>query len=95
MDLIEQKKRLDIAAILGNSIAQAIVEDFLIFDVFPLFLKAGEKISLEVIRTSPEIIEATGSAVESMGRGYHQMATGTGKMTKDIIPSIASLIGLG
>lgn len=64
-------KTLDILQIAGDSIAQAIIEDFVIFDLVPKAMKYGTEISVEIVKASPKVIEAglQGSAanIEAMG----------------------------
>lgn len=73
-------KALDLIQIAGDSLAQAIVEDFVIFDLTPAFMKYGTEISTEVIKMLPKQteaflqgtasnIEATGVLLEKTGKG--------------------------
>lgn len=60
----ELLKALDIAEMAGNSIAQAIVEDFVIFELVPKAMKYGTEIAIEVVKAVPKTVEATGALLE-------------------------------
>lgn len=82
-ELLKHKDSLEILEVMqigGDSLAQAIIEDFIIFDLVPKAMKYGTEISIELLKQTPKMvtaitegtarnIEATGTLAERTGKG--------------------------
>jgi len=80
----ESLQRLDVLNMVSNSIAQAIVEDFFIFDLFPKAMKYGTEISVELIKSKP--IEQIGQAMSDYGSMTQKIGRGIQYTGKGVYP---------
>lgn len=80
----DQLKQLDAANLIANSIAQAIIEDFMIFDMFPKALKYGSEITIELIKSKP--IEQIGQAMSDYGTMTQKVGRGVQYAGKGLYP---------
>jgi len=82
---------LDIVQACGNSLAQAIVEDFMIFDIFPQAMEYGSKVSIALIKNAPALAEGLGKMAEGAGKGIKY----TGQGIDEALPSLLKLLVTG
>jgi len=75
-------KALDLAQIAGQSIAQAIVEDFVIFDLIPKGMKYGTEIAIQIIKEAPEMTEAVLQGEAELIRAPGESLGAAGKALK-------------
>lgn len=80
----EAIKGLDLARITGNAVAQAIVEDFVIFDLMPKIAKYGTEIAVELIKSKP--IEQVGQAMSDYGTMTQKIGRGVQYAGKGLYP---------
>jgi hypothetical protein len=69
------------AQLVADSVAQAIVEDFMIFEMFPKALKYGSEITIELIKSKPieqvgELVKGVGKMQESQGKAVQYASKG-------------------
>lgn len=81
---IDTIQKIDMAQLIANSVAQAIVEDFMIFDMFPKALKYGSEITIELIKSKP--IEQAGQLAEGLGSYMKDTGIGIEKAGKGLYP---------
>ena len=76
----KERQTLDITKAVADSVCQAILEDFVIFDLSPKVMKYGAEIAIAFVESKP--IAQVGQMAEGVGKGIGAGFEGFGKSIK-------------